>query len=119
MKIVLVEDDRELMNMVASFLKTCGYPDVDCLRNPLEAISYLEKNRPDIVFLDINLENDLTGFDVLARARSYCPATKFIMCSAYREEYEEESMERGADAFLSKPTHPEKLLERIRYFENK
>ena len=116
-RILLVDDEVELVKMLARFLKAGGFEQVDILHTPEAAVEHIEKNRPDFVFLDINLNASMTGLDVLRRVRQTSPETMVCMSSAYREDYEEASLALGAGWFLKKPATIDDLLSIVRSVE--
>jgi DNA-binding response OmpR family regulator len=103
MRILLVDDEIELSSMISRILQRSGFSDVTSVSTPEEAIEYIEKNKPDLAFLDINLNAGMTGLDVLRRVRQTAPEVQVCMSSAYREEHEQESLSVGAKWFLKKP----------------
>ena len=117
MKIVFIDDEKGMDGLIGRFLKSKGYEDVSFFLTSPGGIEFLEQNKPDLAFLDINMETDKEGFNTLAWGRKNCPGTKYVMCSAYREDFRDLSMERGADGFLCKPTRPDELLKMIASFE--
>ena len=56
---------------------------------------------PDVVLLDIDLDHELSGRDILQRVRQAWPAVTVLMCS-HRDEVEEvaECLRQGADDFI-------------------
>lgn len=103
--------------MMARFLKAEGYDHVDALSTPDAAVQYIEAQKPDFVFLDINLNAPMTGMDILKRVRETTPETLVCMASAYRDEHERSSLALGAMWFLKKPTTVDDLLAVVRSIE--
>ncbi len=110
MKILIVDDEDELSRMLKRYLKTKGFSDVITINTPEAAIQYIELNKPDFVFLDINLNTKLNGIDVLKQVHRTTPETLICMVSAYRDEHEQQSLSEGAKWFLRKPTTLDDLL---------
>lgn len=119
MTILLVDDETEILDLYARYLRRCGFPDITVAHTSQGAIDAMAKSRPDLIILDISLgaNSEGTGMDVLSAAVKTCPLSKICMMSAYRDEHEQLSLEGGAHAFIAKPFKPEVLLELIRSFE--
>ncbi len=117
MRILLVDDEVELSGLLARFLKAEGFADVDTVDGPEAAVRHIETHKPDFVFLDINLNAAMNGMDVLRRVHATTPETMVCMASAYREEYEQSSLEQGAMWFLKKPATVDDLLAVVRSVE--
>ena len=114
MQILLVDDEVELVHMLARFLKVSGLSNVNAVYTPEAALEFVEQYKPDMVVLDINLNSVMTGIDVLKRIREISPETQVCMSSAYREEHEAASLALGARWFLKKPARIQDFLSIIR-----
>jgi YesN/AraC family two-component response regulator len=102
-KILIVEDEEDINELLKDFLEMKGCNDVTTVTRGREALEYLKNGKFDIVFLDIVLEDDVDGMEVLKEGRAVSADTKFVMMSAYKEEYGRKAKELGACAFLGKP----------------
>jgi CheY-like chemotaxis protein len=67
-RILLVDDDRDLVAGVKAFLEARGY-DVDTAHSGVEARERLAEQRPDLVVLDIMMDYDTDGFNVAFKLR--------------------------------------------------
>ena len=115
-KILIVEDEEDINELLKDYLNMKGYGDVNGTATGAAALEYIRTSKPDVVFLDIVLEDDVDGMKVLEEGRTISPETKFIMMSAHKEDYGQKAKELGADAFLDKPVQVEsinKILEKI------
>lgn len=113
-RILLVEDDTEIIKNLSTFLGTEGFETVSA-RGQKEALEYIEENRfeIDLVLLDVSLA-DGNGFSVCAaiKATSDLPV---IFLSASDDEYSVVTgLDLGADDYIGKPFKPRELLSRIR-----
>ena len=112
MKILAVDDDPDLLALVAFALSNAGYAVVKAGDVPA-AIRTFDAERPDLVILDINLPTG-SGFDVCReiRGRSAVP----IMMLTVRGEEEDlvRAIDLGADDYLTKPFSPRELVARVR-----
>jgi two-component system response regulator VicR len=111
-RILLVDDDRELVDLLAFALKRAGLEPV-AAHDAAAAMRMFEQRHPDLVVLDINLGSS-SGLDVLKdlRRRSQLP---IIMLTALdSEEDKVRGLELGADDYLTKPFSHRELIARIR-----
>jgi len=110
--ILVVDDDREIRNLVAQFLKRHGFR-VDTAADGGAMFRMLEGGRFDLLVLDLMLPGE-DGLSLCRRLRadSNLPV---IMLTAMGEEADRiVGLEMGADDYLPKPFSPRELLARIR-----
>lgn len=112
MKILIADDDRDLLSLIAFTLTQAGYLVVKASDGQV-AVRAFETELPDLVVLDINMPS-ASGFAVCEaiRAKSRVP----IMMLTVRGEEEDlvRALELGADDYLTKPFSPRTLLARIK-----
>lgn len=112
MKVLIADDDRDLLGLIVFTLTQASYLVVKAGDGP-SAIRAFEEESPDIAVLDINMPG-ATGFQVCEaiRAKSRIP----IMMLTARGEEEDlvRALELGADDYLTKPFSPRTLLARIK-----
>ena len=68
-RIMLVDDEQELLDLVASILKEGGFTNVQTAKTVNEAIALSEKYCPELAILDVMLP-DGSGFDLMKRLKS-------------------------------------------------
>ena len=113
MKILVADDDLELLRLIAFALRQAGYLIVEAQDGP-SALSTFEAERPDLVILDVNMPR-LDGFEVLKRIRSGGATTPVLMLTVRAtEEDQVRGLDLGADDYLTKPFSPRTLLARVR-----
>jgi two-component system phosphate regulon response regulator PhoB len=114
-KVLIIEDDRSLAEVVAYNLKQAGY-DVLLAHDGQDGLNQAQIKTPDIVILDLMLPV-IDGLDVCRRLRAD-PATRdilILMLTAKAEESDELiGFSMGADDYVSKPFSVKVLLERIK-----
>jgi DNA-binding response OmpR family regulator len=112
MKILVADDDSDLLDLVAYALGQAGYLVVKA-KSGTEALALHAEESPDLAILDINMPG-ATGFEVCAtlRARGSLP---IMMLTARGEEHDlVRALELGADDYLTKPFSPRTLLARVK-----
>ncbi len=113
MKILVVDDDLELLGLISYVLKQAGYLVVEAQDGP-SALAAFDKEGPDMVVLDANLPR-LDGFEVLRRLRSGGKRTPIMMLTVRSAEEDQiRGLDLGADDYLTKPFSPRSLLARVR-----
>jgi DNA-binding response OmpR family regulator len=112
MKILAVDDDADLLALVAFALTQAGYAVLKAVDAP-EALRVFDAEAPDLVILDINLPTG-SGFDV-CRAIRERSRTPVMMLTVRGEEADlVKALEIGADDYLTKPFSPRTLLARVK-----
>lgn len=114
-KIFIVEDDKDLNNLLQYNLKREGY-EVGSFYSGIGALEKIAEYKPDLVVLDIMLPKT-SGFKICSRLRE-TPDTELlpiIMLTAKSEESDRvKGFELGADDYVVKPFSPNELLLRIK-----
>lgn len=113
MRILIVEDEKDLCQMIAKSLKESGY-EVDIANNGNEAMELLDVENYDLIVLDLNLP-EIDGIEILEEFRTFNQDTKIIILSARSQIKDKvEGLDKGANDYLSKPFHLDELEARIR-----
>ena len=111
MKILVVDDDRELCSMLVEFFRQHGF-DVEFEREGNRGLSRATTEPFDLLILDVMLPG-LDGFEALRilREHSHLPV---LMLTARGERGERvHGLQLGADDYLPKPFDPDELLARV------
>jgi len=112
-KIVVVEDDKDLLEFLKEILKTKGEYDVTGFQSGSEAISYIKKNKPDLITLDLNLI-DIRGETVLKAVRElYSDLPIIILTGEQASETLVTNFNLGANDYVLKPFNTDELLARV------
>ncbi len=113
MRLLLVEDDKELCRLTALLLGQAGY-ETDCCADGEECIYYAENTQYDVILLDRMLPS-MEGTEVLKRLRKKGITAPVIMVTALDGISDRvDGLDAGADDYLVKPFEIEELLARIR-----
>jgi DNA-binding response OmpR family regulator len=109
-RVLVVDDDRELVETVGTALATRGY-EVLIARDGAEALARVERDRPDLMLLDLVMPRRC-GFTVLDRMhRNGIQSTKVIMMAGTDDPKHRDTAARwGVSVFLSKPFAIDELL---------
>ncbi|MCL5051149.1 response regulator transcription factor [Aliidiomarina maris] len=111
-KLLLVEDDKELAELVSEYLRINQF-DVTCCTDGRRAIHLLTQQNFDLVLLDIMLPG-IDGLEVLRSLRKHA-ATPVIIISARGGDLDKiVGLELGADDYLEKPFNHRELLARVK-----
>ena len=114
-KILIVEDDRDIVEMVEYNLKEEGYETLSAL-NGEDGFELARRQQPDLIILDIMLPI-MDGFEVCRTLRSngITAQIPIIILSAKSQEADKVvGLELGADDYVTKPFSPRELIARIR-----
>lgn len=114
-RILVVDDDRDIVRLVRSYLEKAGY-QVIAAYDGESAIHMLRREQPHLLILDLMLP-DRDGWDVarLVRSDSQLAATPIIMLTARVEDNDKiVGLEIGADDYITKPFNPREVVARVR-----
>jgi DNA-binding response OmpR family regulator len=112
MKILVADDDPDLLDLVAYALAQTGYLVVKAADGNV-AIEHFEAEEPDLVILDINMPGQ-SGFDVCASIRSRSTVPVMMLTARGEEQDLVRALDLGADDYLTKPFSPRTLLARVK-----
>lgn len=108
LKILIVDDDPSIRNMLAIVLKKSGY-DVTGANNGKAGLDNLKKGAFDLVISDIKMP-DISGIELLKKIKSINPEIPVIMITAYASANDAvEAMKLGAEDYITKPFNLDEL----------
>jgi len=111
-KILIVEDDKSIMNLISTTLKINQYAYISA-SNGNEAITLCASHHPDLILMDPGLP-DIDGIDVIKTIRTWS-LTPIVVISARGEDDDTiQALDKGADDSLTRPFSVAELLARIR-----
>lgn len=112
-KILLVEDDTALAELIASYLARHGFEVFTVGRGDAVHAEVMHR-RPDLIVLDLMLPG-LDGIEVCRQLRQASIMLPILMLTARDDSYDQVlGLELGADDYVTKPCEPRVLLARIR-----
>jgi DNA-binding response OmpR family regulator len=113
-KILVADDEPNIVISLEFLLKREGY-SVVIARDGLEAMEAIERERPDLVLLDVMMPKK-SGFEVCqeVRANDALQATKILMLTAKGRDIDvAKGMALGADAYMTKPFATRELVQKV------
>lgn len=111
-KILVVEDDPAITNLIRTTLDTQDYRYHTAKNGAgamLDAVSY----NADVVILDLGLP-DMDGVDIIRRIRSWSTVPIIVVSARSEDQDKVEALDAGADDYLTKPFSIDELLARLR-----
>lgn len=108
----IVEDEKDINNLVAQYLRKEGY-EVHSYYTYEEASAHVVDDDVHLWILDIMLD-DKSGFDLIEEIRLQGPETPVIFMSARDKEFDRIiGLEKGCDDYITKPFSPKELVLRV------
>lgn len=111
-KILVVEDDRAVRNLISTTLQINDY-EYDLAIDGKNALQLMTSNKYDIVFIDLGLP-DIDGIEIIKKFRDFSTTPIIVISARTNEEDKIEALDAGADDFLTKPFNVDELLARVR-----
>lgn len=115
LKILLVEDDGDLAELIAYNLKKESYQPIICLRGA-EAVKYLQEQQPDLLLLDVMLP-DYDGFKIAQYVKSNNQLKDIPIIFITARDMEQDKLRGfslGADDYITKPFSLKELVARVK-----
>lgn len=102
-KIAIVDDEKDILEVLETFLKRSGKLEIVTFSNPIDALNSIQAGGFDLVLLDIMMPQ-MDGIEVLKKIKENNPEVEVIMMTAYSTlERTIESHKFGAKNYLTKP----------------
>ena len=110
--IALVEDEKDLNNLIKTYLEKEGY-NVVSYYDGESAINNISNNI-DLWILDIMLGDNISGYDIIKKIREECTMVPVIFTSARDKDLDKIiGLELGSDDYIAKPYSPKELVLRV------
>lgn len=115
-KILVADDEPDVLFMTAFSLRTVGGFEVIEARNGLEAVEKAQQSHPDLIVLDIKMPR-MNGYEACRKLKEI-PELRdvpviFLSAKGQRQEIEE-GISAGAADYILKPFAPEELIAKVR-----
>ena len=111
-KILVVEDEPKLANLLRDYLEQAGYEPY-CLGDGREIVPWVREQTPDLVLLDLMLPGK-DGMEILREIRSFSVVPILMVTSRVEEIDRLLGLELGADDYICKPFSPREVVARVR-----
>ncbi|MCA1691300.1 MAG: response regulator transcription factor [Actinobacteria bacterium] len=112
--IVVIEDDRNIADLVELYLRQDGFRVVQA-ENGEKGLEAVRNQRPRLVVLDVGLPGAMDGLDVCRRLRGDDNRVPILMLTARDGEVDRVlGLELGADDYVTKPFAPRELAARVK-----
>lgn len=112
-KICLVEDEKDLNNLIKNYLEHEGY-NVIPIYSGNEALNIIGKETINLWILDIMLGDEISGYDIIKKIRSIDCDVPVIFTSARDQDLDKIiGLELGSDDYITKPYSPKELVLRV------
>lgn len=110
MKLLVVEDDKNLNHSICEMLS--GFGKVDCVYDGDSALFNIEQDIYDLVVLDVMLPG-LNGFEILERMRKFTTCPVLMLTAKDAIEDKVKGLGLGADDYMTKPFYRDELIARV------
>jgi DNA-binding response OmpR family regulator len=115
-KILVAEDEPDILFMIAFSLRTVGGFDVIEARNGLEAVEKAQQEQPDLIILDVKMPR-MNGLEACRRLKEIgsLKDVPIVFLSARGQQHEvDEGLDLGVTEYIRKPFAPEDLVAKVR-----
>ncbi len=111
-KILIVDDEKDLAEMLAAILEIKGY-QTKFVVDGYKAIEETRKTHYDLIIMDIKMP-EINGVETFIKIKEIDPKVKVTMMTGFAvEELISEAIKQGACGCIHKPFKPEKVIEMI------
>ncbi|MGD9331626.1 MAG: sigma-54 dependent transcriptional regulator [Desulfobacterales bacterium] len=110
-RFLIIDDDRDYLELLLLKLKSIGYQDITCIDDPLEAANRFDAGETfDIALIDVTMP-EMDGMELLEIIKNTSPNTECIMITAVNEaRVSVKCLKKGAYDYLIKPVQEEELF---------
>ena len=111
-KILLVDDEPEILEICRDYLKASNY-DVVTAKDGAQGLSSARREKPDLIVLDLMMP-EMDGLDVCREIRRESNVPIIMLTARVEETDKLIGLELGADDYITKPFSPRELVARVR-----
>jgi DNA-binding NarL/FixJ family response regulator len=114
--VCIVDDNKDIRSALEQIiLMADGYALLGSFAGARQALEQIPTLRPDVVLMDINLGEGMSGIECVRELKPENPEILFMMCTVYEEDEKIfEALRAGANGYILKKTTPGKLLDSIK-----
>ncbi len=107
-KILVVDDNPMVANMVVRSLRRLGHTDIGVAQSGSEALEIAARTLPNLVIVDIDMP-EMDGIETARRLMSLCPCSIIFSTGLWDDKTLRRSQEVNAASYLVKPFSPAQL----------
>lgn len=107
---LIIEDDLYIREELESIFEKKGYV-VESITNFNNTLEDIKKSNPDLIVLDLNLPG-MSGFEICKSVKQRTSFPVLILTSRNQMKDELHALDLGADDYLTKPCHPDRIIAR-------
>jgi DNA-binding response OmpR family regulator len=111
MKILLVDDEKRILEVLEAYLEREGY-EIHCADNGIDALKKAKTINPDLIILDLMLP-DISGEEVCRLVRKESDVPILMLTAKSAEDDRINGIVMGADDYLTKPFSPREVVVRV------
>lgn len=111
-KILLVDDEKEILEVCRDYLKASGY-DVVTAKDGMQGLFFAKKEKPDLIVTDLSMP-EMDGIDLTRNIRKESNVPIIMLTARVEETDKLIGLEIGADDYITKPFSPRELVARVK-----
>ncbi|MFL6051928.1 MAG: response regulator [Actinoallomurus sp.] len=111
-RVLVVDDEPQIVRALRINLRARGY-EVDAASDGRTALDLAARRRPDVIVLDLGLP-DMEGAEVIKGLRGWTSVPIIVLSARHASEEKVETLDVGADDYVTKPFGMDELLARLR-----
>ncbi|MBX3037173.1 MAG: response regulator transcription factor [Anaerolineales bacterium] len=111
-KILLVDDETEILEICRDYLKASGY-DVVTAKNGVQGLAFAKHEKPDLIITDLSMP-EMDGLDLCRNIRKESNVPIIMLTARVEETDKLIGLEIGADDYITKPFSPRELVARVK-----
>jgi len=113
-KVLVVDDESHIRKFVSLMIESLGHPVVLQASNGHEALKVYEREKPDLVLLDVNMPH-FDGLQTLCQLKRVAPTCTVVMLtSLVNRQTVEECLHLGAAGYIRKDNPPDELMVQLK-----
>lgn len=117
MKVIMIDDEQIALSELKEIVME-QYPDaeVECFTSSVPAIEFLNENRCDVAFLDINMP-EMNGLELAVELKKVCNSINIIFVTGY-SRYAVDAFSLNASGYILKPARTENVMNALENLRN-
>ena len=115
--VLVIDDEKDICDCFED-LFTLGDPNLKVkilsADNGPDGLQLFENHKPDIVFVDLQLQAKMNGTEVIKRIKESGSTAKVVLVSGFLDKNDERIQSIGADSYLEKPATPDEMVRLVK-----